>query len=95
MALNHLPSNNVAHQAIDMRWRTLTTMIITYAHVRVGKCGFGGVSGLLDQFRGHPPELIVCLLTHPAELQLEWLLLIMYAVQAAEPTQGQQLWHMQ
>lgn len=69
----------------------MTYMHTTCAHVGISECGLGGISGLLDQIGGHAAELIVCLLAHPAELQLEGLLLVVNAVQAAESGTGKHL----
>lgn len=66
-------------------------IITACAHVGVGECSLGSISGLLDQIGGHAAELIVGLLAHPAELQLKWLLLVVNAVQAAESGTGKHL----
>jgi hypothetical protein len=65
--------------------------IMACAHVGVGECSLGSIGGLLDQISRHPAELIVCLLAHPAELQLERLFLVMNAVQAAGSGTGKHL----
>jgi hypothetical protein len=82
-----LLGTNLGQGQVDAEHEIITAC----AHVGVGECSLGSISGLLDQISGHAAELIVCLLAHPAELQLERLLLVMNAVQAAGSGTGKHL----